>query len=354
MIENRSIENEYLELISGYLMNHFYEYDSYEEGVESAVEYVNSDSEYLAEMKAAFEYALESDFPKNCLRDIVRGYGNYFVSDDKSAKRRLTFIYEDTILQKEHDELIDWDALADEDNEEEIVFIPGEMKIDELVNDIFNTSLDFKKRVTAAIAYSKSGDEQIFENMLKSLEDKESGIRAAFVSAFASLEDSRVIEHLLNILKSDPDERVRKNVVFSLASYHDKRVIEAMVEQIEVESSESVKRSICHTLGKYDFNVVEPLLKILFKNIDYDKYINSVLRSIKDIRCSKLLVPFLKDKSPLIRARIADYLGSFDTPETIEALNEALNDSDDKVRHYARVSLNSIAYRKKLEEGEKV
>lgn len=98
------INQDYVELLCGFLINHFRVTDSYEEGVGSAIKYFEFDEpSYFDEMRRVFEYFLDKKnvFPENFVRDIVRSNANWFVSDDQGAYHKLRYIYEDVILQKQ-------------------------------------------------------------------------------------------------------------------------------------------------------------------------------------------------------------------------------------------------------------
>ena len=49
---------DYIDLLSGYLINHFKPYDSYFDGTKDAIQEFNNDPDYFEEMKEVFQYIL--------------------------------------------------------------------------------------------------------------------------------------------------------------------------------------------------------------------------------------------------------------------------------------------------------
>lgn len=102
-----------IELLEGFLMNHFRPFSCYFEGVNDTIKEFETDPDYGKTIKTIFETVLFSDNKDNTnnqssykcyvplaegkLTHILRQSANWYVRSDAEALRKLALIYEDTL-----------------------------------------------------------------------------------------------------------------------------------------------------------------------------------------------------------------------------------------------------------------
>jgi HEAT repeat protein len=341
---------DHIDLLSGYLINHF-RYRSYFEGVEDAIKEFDNDPAYFEEMKTVFEYILKNQgFEENFLRDVVRSTANYFVSNDTGALKKLQFIYEDTILQEEEDEETYDD---EEDDPPELKFDPTTMSVNALKEDIFDNTLDNQTRIEAALLLRKSKDASFVPTLLKAIQEKDNALRYGFILViiYDSYWDEK-IDLLSSFLLTDPYNNIRS----SIADYievqgkkdfkNSEAVIHLLIEALKEEQHKSVVYSIISALASYESIAFSALLN----NFDYTKEQNcKVLENFlnhvnKDIQLTRQLLSLLDSPSKSIKIIVISNLGKCYFPEVVQRLNTLLEDNnlDTKIRHYTELSLRYI------------
>lgn len=347
---NKMIKD-YIDLLSGYLTNHFKPYDSYFEGVEDAILEFNNDPIYFEEMKKVFQFFLkEQNFEQNLLRDIVRNNANYFVSNDAAALKKLRFIYEDTILQEKDG---DYNEIEEQEELVELKFDPITMNIDSLKQDIFNDDLDYETRINAALLFRQSNDNSFIPTLLKAIQEKDNNLRCGFVIVLIwGKHWDKKIELLSSLLLTDSYSNIRKSIAYYLGEkgkqyFNDSpSTVDLLIEALREEQHISVINSIIRALANYK----SIALNMLLNNFDYAKekncnLLNKFLSEVdKNILITKLLLPLVDSPNKQIKIIVIKHLGECYFPEVSQRLNILLNDKNlsTKIQHYTEMSLKSV------------
>lgn len=101
-----------MELLEGFLMNHFRYAADFYDGVTSARAELVDDTDYENTIKTVFEVVLHTnDIAVGKLTNILRKSANWLVTSDASARRKLMFIYEEVLATVNFSELTDYARL---------------------------------------------------------------------------------------------------------------------------------------------------------------------------------------------------------------------------------------------------
>ena len=339
----KKTENNYIELLEGFLMNHFRPFDSYEEGVESALQEFNSDATYKSEMEDVFDFIFRVNFEENFCRDIVRKSANFFVSDDEAAQRRLQFIYEDVIINDK--DSVDEFLMDDDEEEEKIIFDPKTMSVESLTEEIFDDSLSNENRINAALALRKSGDDRVWEILQKAINAKDDNLRNGFALVLIGGEDwGGKVALLQRLLKEDPSSSVRRSAAYVLGELCNPEVIRSCVDALGVEQSGFVQAGICRALAKYGVEALRSLVNALEKDKDYLPFLKQVLTyTPKNSETANALISLFNHPSVEVQIVAVQSSSQFLFKIVKTALEKIITgDSDPKVKHFTQVSLSLL------------
>lgn len=101
-----------MELLEGFLINHFRYASDFFDGVTSARAELAADTDYESTIKTVFEMVLHTnDIAVGKLTDILRKSANWLVTSDASARRKLIFIYEEILATFNFSEFTDYARL---------------------------------------------------------------------------------------------------------------------------------------------------------------------------------------------------------------------------------------------------
>ncbi|MGH1337753.1 MAG: hypothetical protein ACRBFS_16655 [Aureispira sp.] len=251
-------QNDYIELLSGYLINHFRSHNSYEEGVKSAIKELTSDPKYLKEMRIVFLYFLESKtLEKDLVKNIVRNNANFFVSNDENALKKLHFIYEDTLLEEE----------IDIPEEEEIVFDPKTMDKDTLRTKIFDKALDSEIRINAALLLRKSQDERFTSTLLKIIQESQDELKYGFVLVLMGGSNwEGKFEWLSTLLISNSNSSIKKSIAYYIREHGQdiaerEEIVALLISALKQEDNANIKKNYISTLIKYQSLSLKEIIK---------------------------------------------------------------------------------------------
>jgi HEAT repeat protein len=101
------------------------------------------------------------------------------------------------------------------------------------------------------------------EDLIKKLQDKHPGPRAAAVAELAKIKDPRVVPLLLGALK-DADSYVRGQTAAALGDIADKRAVQPLITALKDDDYMYVRQESAKALGKIkDASAVQPLINAL-------------------------------------------------------------------------------------------
>jgi len=115
-------------------------------------------------------------------------------------------------------------------------------EFDELVARLLDRGAPYYRRVDAAKALLRLGDERATDRLIAALKDDEKHVRREVVSALGELGEGQAVEPLAAVLDGDEDHEVRRNAVRALSQFADKRAFEA-VRKATADTSSVVRQA---------------------------------------------------------------------------------------------------------------
>jgi HEAT repeat protein len=199
--------------------------------------------------------------------------------------------------------------------------------------------LNGKKSALAKIgviqALGNTGDPRIIDPLIALLKDENQAVRVLTVQALGNTKDPRIVDPLIALLK-DESQGVRVVTVQALGNTKDPRIVDPLIALLKDES-QGVRTVTVQALGEIqDPRTTEPLIAVLKGDVSDDVRVLAALALCTD------KIATLKDKYANLRLLSAAALGNFKDPRVIDALNAALQDTDDRVRAQAAESLKKI------------
>lgn len=336
-------------------------------------------------LKEALEYVLESTFEEDVLMDIMEESAGRSSYSDGHAKRFFKMVYETLFLgvddvydyydpteeeleaerveeeteeQEEISEILSWaegmsreELLVSINNPEHNIryksmyalYYRGEKCDSELVTRFENESEHYlKANIIKLLGDMKS--ELAFDFFVKHLKEQsnESSLRNSFFLALRELKDKRAISNLIDFYKLYEEDLIAISMALSVFGAES---IDALMKQFIIkEIKPDLLKSVIMSSGK-STEISAVLLKYLEGD---DLYIITHILDFLSFSCDKnsieqvsdKVIPLLKCGNKEIRKLAAKSIWYFNSPQTIQALKEALNDSDEKVRDFAEMSLN--------------
>lgn len=185
------------------------------------------------------------------------------------------------------------------------------------------------ERISAALRLAWADQPEAVDALIRALKHKESIVRSAAADALGAdpLNASRATETVLNALKegaADSDRWVREKSLNGVGRFlfgdYKARTIEFLGKTAQNENDSSVRVAAVHSL-----------------------------RSAQTKRSSEILIPFLNDAAPEVRAEAAGGVHLECFPSGSAPLMKALYDPDPSVRREAAFSLGQAQDRKALQ-----
>lgn len=168
-------------------------------------------------------------------------------------------------------------------------------------------------RQIAASVLGKIGSPRAIDALIESLSDKNSNVRMDAAGALGKIGAEKAVEPLIQLLKDESDPVVIVAAT-ALGKIGSERAVEPLIQSLDQANSWNRKAVVTALWNIGSEEAVDPLLEIL-KEEGLDV---SVKREI--------MVAFLK----------------LESPKTVNALREALNDEDHEVRIYAQEALKKL------------
>lgn len=233
-----------------------------------------------------------------------------------------------------------------------------------LMRALQNLISDGAGHALAAQKLGELGDSRAVEPLLQALHDRSSEVRANAIEALGKLGDRRAVEPLIQCLQ-DSDFFARTRAAWALAELRDVRAFEPLLQRLETENDTAPCAAIVSALGKFgDTRAIDSLIAILrsegqnlrdsfgFKHVRLS--LVEALGLIEDPRTTDVLVEILRDRESILHHK-----GAWDLPhkttqcavETLlqrqysgltEILIELLQDSERQIRCTTLLALTHI------------
>lgn len=120
-------------------------------------------------------------------------------------------------------------------------------KSQRLVSTLKDTESNVKKNEVIYELAGQRGD-VAFNALVKSLSDKNSGVRASAVNALSIMRDKRAVEHVIGML-GDKSYDVRYVACIALAKLNDKKAVQPVLNILKTDSNYPVRMAAAKTLG---------------------------------------------------------------------------------------------------------
>jgi hypothetical protein len=346
---------DYIDLLSGYLINHFRPYTTYQEGVDSAIRELSGDSSYLKEMKKVFNYFLhEQTLEKNFVRKLIRRDGNYSVSTDVAALKRLQFIYEDTISQKEEH------FFQEEEEEEEEVYDPLTMDIEILKKEILNSNLGSEKRIYAALMLRQSNDHSFIPILLEAIQEQDNQLRYGFVLVliWGSYWKEK-LEVLSSLLLHDPYNNIRSSIAGYLelqakAMFSEEKVVNILLKALKQETCIITNSALISALSTYEVNGLDALLANIDLGTEKHTYMldDFLSKTPKTNDIAKTLLNLLDTHNEAVQTIVVKQLKYYPSTKVVHTLENLIQQQviSPKLQHHVLMSLDTV--RRKIKKQQ--
>jgi HEAT repeat protein len=199
------------------------------------------------------------------------------------------------------------------------------------------------------------------KGLIKAVDYKDSEVRKNAVLAMKNVEDRRVVDALIIVMKNDKDSFVRCKAAYvlevkKLESVEDERVVSALIEVLKNDKDDNVRGSVAIALGhKKDVRVGDALLYALMdKSIKNSAWVVFSLGEIRERRAVKLLIQIMQNgENEWIRGSAVESLGKIGDPSAAEPLIHMLEHGD-RVRLRAKAAISLAAVKDARVEGKLV
>jgi hypothetical protein len=185
--------------------------------------------------------------------------------------------------------------------------------------------------------------------LIKSLRDKDQGVRRDAAHALGVIGDARAVEPLIKALGDEVEVDVRR-VDTEVLGEIGEPAVEPLIKALEDDEG-NVRYDVANVLGKIaDARAVEPLIKAL-KDEEAQVRVGAAmaLGEIGDARAVEPLIKTLEDKENYVRGDAAGALGKITDARAVEPLIKALDDDDEYVRGNAAEALGKIGDERAVE-----
>ncbi|MEL7434562.1 MAG: HEAT repeat domain-containing protein, partial [Chloroflexota bacterium] len=205
----------------------------------------------------------------------------------------------------------------------------------------------------------KLQDSRVLESLFKLLKsDKvenddihlqriKAGLRAKSAQVLGELGDANATLPLIDVLQNDSDEKVRQSAVEALSKLKDAQAVDPLIDALVNDDDIEVRISVASALCELrDVRALEPLIETLQSSDNYRLRLEVItaLAIFEDKRVVDLLNAILESDSNLtLRSRAAMVLGDLkDKPSEVNLRHALYNDTSAEVRHYALLALYKL------------
>lgn len=193
--------------------------------------------------------------------------------------------------------------------------------------------------------YDKMG-EFIIEPLIQGLKDNNPDVREIAAQILGKRRDEKAVEPLIELLE-DEQLKVQKAAQDALSNIGEPALDPLIAYINDQNKSIHSREQAIFALGGIGEPAVESLIQLLAESATgFDGFAASALNDIGKPAVEPL-IRTLEDDNPYVRAHAASILGGMRDERAIKPLTEALNDEDERVRTFAKTSLERIANQNK-------
>lgn len=188
-------------------------------------------------------------------------------------------------------------------------------------------------------ALGRIGDKRATGAMIALLDDPDEIMQLNAMMALERVADARAVKPLLLKLDSDSPE-LRRRAIMALGRTGDARASEAIAARMPT-ASDTEREAILETLCAIgDESAAGVLLPLLAEPIaEQQRLILGWARRVKPTDIVEHLLPIIRHSAVMVRKLVADILGDYDSPNSVQALRELATDLAADVRAAALKSL---------------
>lgn len=216
----------------------------------------------------------------------------------------------------------------------------GDGRATEALTEVLQDDEDSDVREGAARALGEIGDGRAVQPLIKALRDQGSDVRRGAAEALGNIGDAQAAQPLIDALR-DKDSEVHIAAVEAVGQMGEPAV-ELLIQALLDDDNEVRWGAVC-ALGEIgDARTVDALIEAL---VDEDALVGEeAMRALSVIGEAAVygLIEALGDENGKVRREAARALGEIRATAALDALAEALVDSDPSVRDAARQALESI------------
>ncbi|AFZ48424.1 PBS lyase HEAT domain protein repeat-containing protein [Cyanobacterium stanieri PCC 7202] len=214
------------------------------------------------------------------------------------------------------------------------------------LQDISNRleSTNSKDRLLALASLREVDAEYAVPLIKKVLDDEVLPVRSMAVFALGVKKTEECYPILVKLLETDPDYGIRADAAGALGYLNDIRAFDALVRAFYEDTEWLVRFSAAVSLGNLgDIRAKQVLLAALNSGETVlQQAAISALGEIQAEDCVEDILNFAQSEDWLIRQRLAESLGNFNTEKSISALKYLAKDAHEQVVEAANYSLQKL------------
>jgi len=205
-------------------------------------------------------------------------------------------------------------------------------------------SSNSKDRLLALASLRQVNPEDAVPLIKKVLNDEMLPVRSMAVFALGVKQTEECYPILVKLLETDPDYGIRADAAGALGYLKDIRAFDALVRAFYEDTEWLVRFSAAVSLGNLgDIRAKQVLLAALDSGETVlEQAAISALGEIKAVDCVENILNFAQSEDWLVRQRLAESLGNFNTEKSISALKYLAKDPHNQVSEAAQYSLEKL------------
>ncbi|BAQ63606.1 HEAT repeat domain-containing protein [Geminocystis sp. NIES-3709] len=207
-------------------------------------------------------------------------------------------------------------------------------------------SSNSKDRLLALASLREVEAEDAVPLIKKVIDDEMLPVRSMAIFALGVKKTDECLPILVKLLETDPDYGIRADAAGALGYLRDIGAFEALVRSFYEDTQWLVRFSAAVSLGNLgDIRAKQVLLEALHSGETVlQQAAISALGEIKAEDCIEEILTFAQSEDWLIRQRLAESLGNFNTQKSISALKYLAKDVNPQVSQAANYSLKKFNF----------
>ncbi len=182
--------------------------------------------------------------------------------------------------------------------------------------------------------------------------DLDSETKKFLIETVDKLKYKKYYKKILKFL-NDKDIYVKERAIRALGKLGVEKVVNTLITNYKKEKNDRLRTAYILSLAEIKSKKAEPILLSVFTNTDEKPFNRSYaatgLGNLKDKTALKVLMKYLDKSKGMVKQRIIDALGNYDTKEVREKLIKLLEDDDKNIRYFAIKSIEKLRIKEALE-----